>query len=147
MLEEYVINDKKYRAYAYKICGCNELKHDLVNEMYLKLHSILENDASKEITDGYIYMMLKSIFLNQIRDNKEYIFDNYTFEAIDDSENLMDRMQMNEALGKLTFLDREVLLKCSEKSIRQVANETGIHYLQVYYQKQESLEKLKEVYG
>ena len=65
VLEEYVVKDDKYKAYAYRICNCHDLKNDLVNEMYLKLHGILEGDPSKEITDGYIYFMIKSIFLDK----------------------------------------------------------------------------------
>ncbi len=143
MLEEFVEKDEKYKAYAFKICGCNELKHDLVNEMYLKLHTILKDEPSKEISDGYIYMMIKSIFLNQIRDNKEYVFDNYVFEAFDDKEELTERLKVNEALNRLPFVKREILMKTEENTLRAVSREIGCSHEYVRQQRLSALNDLK----
>lgn len=144
MLEQFVDKVDKYRAYAFKICHCHELKKDLVNDMFIKLHKILDDDPSKEITDGYIYFMIKHIFLNQKRQQKEYVIDGFVFEQEENNEVLEKRKMINDELSKMPFVERETLLWTAEKSLREIGKKSGVHYLQVFKQKNKYLEKLKK---
>ncbi len=115
--------------------------------MFLKLNKILEEEPSKEISDGYVYMILKSIYLNQVRDNKEFVLDGYVFEAIDNDESLEQRLKINEALGQLPFVEREILLKTQEHTLRHLATEMGCSHEYIRLKRIDALENLKKVYG
>lgn len=113
--------------------------------MYLKLHSILEDEPSKEITNGYIYMMIKSIYLNQIRDNKEFVFDNYVFEAVEDNDTLTKREMVADLMDNLGFFHKEILYKCSEISIRDLAEEIGCSKGVIQHHKAVAMNLIKEI--
>lgn len=145
MLEEYVGKYDKYLAYAFSICGCNDLKNDLVNDMFLKLDRILKEDPSKEVTDGYIYMILKSTYLNQVRDNKEFVLDGYVFEAIDDKEVLEKRVEVLEALKKINYTTREIVLKSMEMPMRDIADLIGVSKGCIQGHKEKGIKQLKNI--
>ena len=144
MLERFVGKIDKYRAYAFKICQCHETKNDLVNDMFIKLHGILDDDPSKEITDGYIYFMLRSIFLNQKRKQREYVVEGQIYEQPEDDGPLEGRMMINDELSKMSFVEREALLCTSEESLREIGKKSGVHYLTIFKLKNKYLDKLKK---
>jgi RNA polymerase sigma factor (sigma-70 family) len=143
MLAEYVVNDDLYRSYAYKICKCHELKNDLVNDMYLKLDSILVKDPQKEVNNRFIYLMIRSIFLNDIKKNKEFTVDNFPEVEQEEDVILCERITMDEVLSEMRFFDREILLKTQEKSLRKIALEVDCSYGYVHNMKQKALVKLR----
>lgn len=144
MLEKYVINDDLYRSYAYKICKCHELKNDLVNDMYIKIDATLKKYPSKELSNRFIYLTLRSIFLDGIRKNKEVLVDNFPEIEQEKDKVLRDRITMDEVLSDMRFFDREILLKTHEKSLRKIAEEVGCSYVSIYNMKQEALIKLEK---
>ena len=146
MVDSYVQDDHLYRAYALKICGCNDLKDDLVNDMYIKLHGILERDPNKQINNSFIFLMIRSIFLDGIRAQREHTVDIMPEPKYEPCEALCERVQMDEALSRMKFYDRELLLKTHEKSVRQLAKEVGINYMKIHREKVKSIEKLKDIW-
>lgn len=170
MLEKFVVNDDLYRSYALKICGCNDLKNDLVNDMYIKLDGILTKDPKKKIDNGYIFLMIRSIFIDGIRKNRE-IYVSFDEERIEqksqnydcyinsarkiyvenklienqdnDYQKLCQRMAMDETLNTMSFYDREILLKLQETSLRKLSKKVGIHYQTLHKEKNIALKKLK----
>lgn len=147
MLEPFTDKIEKYLSYAYTICKCHDQKHDLVNEMYLKLHEILSNEPSKEISDGYIYLILKSIFIDTVRAKKEYAMDVSSFARLTDSEQsvLEERNRLNEMIGKLPFFDREILMRCQETSRRKLAIELNVSVQTICNYESKAKEKLKSI--
>jgi len=147
MLEAFVENDEMYRAYAFKLCKCHDLKNDLVNDMYINLHDILQKHPKKEIENSYIFLMIRSIFLNSIKKNKEYCLDKFPEICEPNNDNFERRAQMNQTLGRLSFFEREILLKTSETSLRKMALETNINYSSIHVLKQKALKKLKKIWA
>lgn len=147
MLEPFTDKIEKYLSYAYTICKCHDQKHDLVNEMYLKLHEILSNEPSKDISDGYIYLILKSIFIDTVRTKKEYAMDVSSFTRLTDSEQsiLDERNRLNEMIGKLPFFDREILMRCQETSRRKLAIELNVSVQTICNYESKAKEKLKSI--
>lgn len=145
MLGKYVVNDELYKSYAYKICNCNDLKNDLVNDMYIKLNDILTKNPDKEISKRFIFLMIRSIFIDGIRKNKEVLVD--VMPDIEDKKDpvLCSRITMDEVLSGMRFFDREILLKTHENSLRKVADEVGVHYVSIHNTKQKALDKLHKI--
>ena len=118
---------------------------DLVNEMFLRLHKILDKEPSKTISDGYIYMILRTIFLNGIRDKRDYIIEGFVFESEDDGDDILTaRKRISEELDKMTFVERETLLRTSEISLRELGKKCNVSYSTLHNQKQKYLTKLKK---
>lgn len=147
MLEQFTVKIDKYLSYAYTICRCHDQKHDLVNEMFLKLHNILDEEPSKEISDGYIYMIMKSIFIDNVRTKREFAVQESAFYSLTDSPSdiLQERHRINEIIEKLPFKDREILLRCQETSRRKLANELGVSVQTICNYEKEAKEKLKTI--
>lgn len=145
MLEEYSINDDLYRGYAYKICKCHTLKNDLVNEMYLKLYDYLVKYPDKKLSNRGIYIIIRSIYLNMIRDNKEDVVDELPETNNEDDVVLCGRITMDEVLGEMRFFDREILLKAQEKSFRKIGKDIGCHHTTVSKMYNESFDKVKKI--
>lgn len=137
---------KKYLCYAYQITGCNHLKYDLVNDMFLKIHGILEINPEKEMNNGYIYLTMRSIFLNQ---NKKYTpeyIEDYDLSIIENECITPERIQVNDVLSSMEFNHREILLRTHEDSLRTVATEIGINHQSVNNYKNKALTKFKELW-
>lgn len=146
MIKPFTDKIDKYLSYAYTICKCHDRKHDLVNEMFLKLYDILENEPSKEISDGYIYLMLKTIFINGIRNKKEFAVDMASFASITDNDQVLeDRNRLNDMINKLPFFDREILLRCQETSRRKLAQELDVSVQTICNYEKKAKEKLKSI--
>jgi len=77
MLEKLAENHKKWVAIAYKFCNCKETANDIVQDMYLKMY-----DMNKEVDEGYIYFVIRSIFIESKRKQKEFTYDSETMEYI-----------------------------------------------------------------
>ena len=153
MLKRFADNDSKYQAYAYKICKCNDRKRDLVNEMYIKLYSILKKEPGKKIDDSYIYLMLRSIFLNErkLRKVETVPLFPYNFKDIARKDKVSNqvlelRYEVNDVLCDMVFFDREILLKTQEESLRDIAKKVGVHYCTVNNHKQTAIKKFKRLW-
>lgn len=146
MLQKFVVNDEIYKSYAYKISQCHDLKHDLVNDMYIRLNDVLTKEPEKQISNGYIYLMIRSIFLDGIRKNREFCVSDFPDIADQGTDCLNERIAINGHLNKLSFFDREILLKTSETSLRKMAGELDINYQAIHQFKQKAFKKLIKIW-
>ena len=94
MLEKLAENHKKWVAIAYKFCNCKETANDIVQDMYIKMYEI-----NKDVDDGYIYFVIRSIFIEQKRKQKEFAYD---FDAI---EYYVNKNEFNIVKQNNTFED------------------------------------------
>ena len=145
MLSDYVDNYDKWRSYAYDICRCHEMKNDLVNDMYLKLHDMVEKEPERTFSDRYIYLMIRSIFVDIKRremDTVEIYEGVLTDEPYD---SLSDRKTIYGVLEEMTFFDREILLKSKEMSFREIGRKINSHHSTISKMYNESIEKAKTI--
>jgi len=77
MLEKLAENHKKWVAIAYNMCKCKDKANDIVQDMYLKMY-----DINKDVDDGYIYLVIRSIFIEEKRKQKEFTQDLETIEYL-----------------------------------------------------------------
>ena len=149
MLEKYAVNDQLYKAYAYKICGSNELKHDLVNDMYIELHNLLTKDNQRAFSNRFIFLTIRSIYINGIREDlkmpKQDLEDLAEIEEEENCNTSSRRLAISKALDLLPFYDRELLLKTHEKSLRKIAKDIGVHYVTLHKEKHKALDNLREI--
>ena len=155
MLKRFVVNDSLYKGYALKICGCKHKKDDLVNEMYIRLHDILTKEPTKEISNPYIYSIIRSIFIDEKRNQHDkngnvrfiYLEDlkkEHKQEITTDTE---ERKKVNDNLNKLTLIEREILLQTRENSLREVGKRLGRSHQWVHVHANKALKKLKDKYN
>lgn len=140
MLEELSKKDKQWRIFALYICKDKQLADDIVNDMYLKLMDKVS------VNDYYVFRTIKTTFLDYIKANSNTIsIDLFPDFDIFDNETTKERHEVNEALKKLSFFEREILLHTHEKSLRDCEAETGVYYGVFNYHKKKSLEKLSKI--
>ena len=66
-LENLAKNHKKWVSIA-KSFGAGELSEDVVQDMYLKIYT---NKSNKDISDAYIWLTLRSVYIDKVRiDNR-----------------------------------------------------------------------------
>lgn len=70
MLDKLAENHKKWIAIAYNMCKCKDKANDIVQDMYIKMYEL-----NKSVDDGYIYFVIRSIFIEEKRKQKEYSCD------------------------------------------------------------------------
>lgn len=132
-----------YLSYAYKICGCDQSKGDLLSEAYLKLHAYLEKYPDKELTKSTVFLTMRSIFIDGKKKKK------YTTSLMVDvpeyKEDSTARHKLNNALSELKFKHREILLRTEESSLREVAKQLNCSHVAVHLRRQTALEKLRTI--
>ena len=68
-IDEIILQDNRWRKLAEGICGDYDQAQDLVQEMYINIMN--KKDISQGyISDGYIYMALRNIWIGQIKKKK-----------------------------------------------------------------------------
>ena len=66
-LEKLAKNHKKWVSIV-KSFGAGELSEDVVQDMYLKIYT---NKSNKDISDAYIWLTLRSVYIDKVRiDNR-----------------------------------------------------------------------------
>jgi hypothetical protein len=114
MLEILAIRDKDWRRMAFQICKDKSKADDLVQEMYLKFANY-----NKEVNDFYVFFAIRSIYLNQIKKNKDFSFITEGIEKIecfnDEYDFYKDAIQqlnidkINSNIPKLPYFERELI--------------------------------------
>ena len=147
-MSEITDNYELYLQYSFKICQCDIIKYDILNDAYLKLYVYFEKYPEKTISKRLIYQTLRSVFIDYIRANKMILVDIQEYDFIDTDNiakrRLADRHKVNEALGQLKFVDREILLRTEEDSLRNVAKTLRCNHVTIFNRRKEALIKLKE---
>lgn len=143
-LQEIAEFDSKWRSIALKITKNEAHADDIVQEMYLKLA-----DKEEEVTDYYITLTLKSIFIDNYRKKINRI--NYTgqleqynevedtsdgFEATDEEQELLDR------IDKLSYTQKELLSEAYDRSLREIGETYNINYVYVHRQIKKAVEQV-----
>ena len=77
MLEKLAENHKKWVAIAYNMCKCKDKANDIIQDMYIKMHEL-----NKDVDDGYIYFVIRSIFIEEKRKQKEFAYEPEKIEYI-----------------------------------------------------------------
>ena len=120
--------------------GCNkDTAEDIVQDMYLRINKIIQNGTDimyneTEVNAYYILKTLKSIFLDKIRKEKNYIEVDYDYSAYNieiDFDNAHDKIQ--KELKKLYWFDSKVfdIINSGEK-ISELSKKTTIPYYTLY---------------
>tara|TARA_R100000353_G_C6496412_1_gene193054 strand:- start:242 stop:757 length:516 start_codon:yes stop_codon:yes gene_type:complete len=133
--------------------GCDpDIAEDLVQEMYLKIDSLIKRGIDitykDEINYYYIYKTLKSLFLDLKRKEKNIIkvniYDNYIknygkyveeyLQYNEQEIDLVEKMQkLNKILDNLYWYDRKIFdLISNGMSIQELSNQTKISYYSLY---------------
>ena len=79
MIYELAKKDAQWRKMSYQICKDRDLADELTQEMYLKLQNKI-----KPLSDGYIFVTLRSLFYDYLKNNNILIDDFSKFEVIDE---------------------------------------------------------------
>lgn len=128
--------------------GCNsDTAEDLVQEMYLKLHSLIESGLDikydETINYYYIYKILRTFFLDlKIKEKRVSYTDEaefYLLELEANEDRLGDKThkelhkEVMETLEDLYWYDRKVFeLLDGEMSVSELSRNTGISYYSLY---------------
>lgn len=123
ILEELSKRNSEWLNMATKICGNRDQAKDLVQDMYIKLH-----DKDKDFSPGYVYLTLKSLFIDQTR-VKSAVPD-----TVDLEEELSDNIDMDEqnyeamilAFTGLKFHEREILRYSYIEGLKPFSRASGI---------------------
>ena len=141
-LQVVSVKDDLWRRISYKITGCKSKADDLVNDMYLRLH---KNYKKKEISDAYVIMTLKSIFLNnQKTKTRTLCVDNYinihktssTYEINDEELNVLEKTK------DLSPIQVELLSMTYDYSLREIQEETKVSYGHIFREVKKSRQKI-----
>ena len=128
--------------------GCNsDTAEDLVQEMYLKLHGLLESGLDikydETVNYYYIYKILRTLFLDLKRKEKRVSYiDEAEFMLLEmkaDQDMIGDKTHneiykdVMETLEDLYWYDKKVFeLLDGEMSVSELSRNTGISYYSLY---------------
>jgi len=116
VLEELCKKHSLWLKMAKSICKDAYLADDLVSEMYLKF-----SNYNKELNDYYIYFAIKHLYINYLRNEKQYT-------SIVDSFNFIDEEQtVYELPNCITWVEKQVLLLRQTHSCRDISKQYQIN--------------------
>lgn len=120
ILAELAKKDAQWRKMAFQICKDKDLADELVQEMYLKLAY-----NTNLIKDGYIYTVLRNLFYDYTKSNKDILVDFSNIE-IEDTE-YTEPMDYIELMRGLTWYERTMFELSTLVGQRELSRQTGIH--------------------
>ena len=141
-LQEIALHDSKWRSIALRITKNEAHADDIVQDMYLRLA-----DKEEEVTDYYITLTLKSIFIDNYRKKvnklnyagqlEQYreVEDNADdFEATDKEQELLNK------IDGLSYTQKELLEESYDRSLRDIGDTYNINYVYVHRQIKKAVE-------
>jgi len=120
ILEELAKKDAPWRKMAFQICKDKDLADELVQEMYLKLYQ-----NTNLIKEGYIYTVLRNLFYDYAKQQKDIIVDFSNIE-IEDTE-YVEPIDYKELIKGFTWYELTVFEVSTLYGQREMARQTGIH--------------------
>ena len=120
MLEELAKKDAQWRKMAFQICKDKDLADELVQEMYLKLYQ-----NTNLIKEGYIYTVLRNLFYDYAKTQKDIIVDFSNIE-IEDTE-YIEPVDYFQLMKGLTWYERTMFELSTLVGQRELSRQTGIH--------------------
>lgn len=138
-------NYNKFINYALKICNDECLATDLVHDAYVKI-------GTKEVNCSYVYLTIKSLYLDQKRKEKVKINIDDINEFVEQNEfELKD--EYNKVMESMPFAIKECLLENQNYSLRKLEKRYHINYGKILRMVNKAKEiikqnpKFKEYYG
>ena len=120
ILQELAKKDAQWRKMAFQICKDKDLADELVQEMYLKLAY-----NTNLIRDGYIYTVLRNLFYDYTKSNKDILVDFSNIE-IEDIE-YIEPVDYIQLMKGLTWYERTMFELSTLVGQRELSRQTGIH--------------------
>ena len=105
---------------AFQICKCKDLADELTQNMYIKL-----SDRTTMVSDGYIFVTLRSLFYDSLKNNDILIDDFSKFEIEEEEYN--DGIDYSELSKGLTWYEKTLFEQSTLIGQRELARQTGIH--------------------
>lgn len=134
MLEILALKHNLWVKMARGICKDSFLADDIVSEMYLKL-----KDYDKELNDFYIYVTLKSCYIDWIRIENRLP----KCELID---NIIQEEEIQESIYKvpncLTWTEKQILTLRYDKSLRDIEKQFKISHMTISRIERKAKDKL-----
>jgi DNA-directed RNA polymerase specialized sigma24 family protein len=121
ILEELAKKDAQWRKMAFQICKDKDLADELVQEMYLKLYQ-----NTNLIKDGYIYTVLRNLFYDYAKQQKDLIVDFSNIEILDDGD-YIEPIDYKALIKGLTWYERTMFELSTLVGQRELSRQTGIH--------------------
>lgn len=138
-------NYNKFINYSFKICNDEFLAIDLVHEAFIKI-------GNKKVNCSYVYLTIKSIYLDQKRKDKLTVDIENVDEFVEQNEfELKD--EYNKVMEGMPFAIKECLLENQNYSLRKLEKRYHINYGKILRMVNKAKEiikqnpKLKEYYG
>lgn len=120
ILVELAKKDAQWRKMAFQICKDKDLADELVQEMYLKLAY-----NTNLIKDGYIYTVLRNLFYDYTKSNKDILIDFSNIEIIDTE--YVEPIDYFQLMKGLTWYERTMFELSTLVGQRELSRQTGIH--------------------
>lgn len=105
---------------ALQICKCKDLADELVQNMYIKL-----SERTIPVSDGYIFVTLRSLFYDSLKNNDILIDDFSKFEIQD--EEYCEGIDYDEISKDLTWYEKTMFEQSTLLGQRELSRQTGIH--------------------
>jgi len=121
ILAELAKKDAQWRKMAFQICKDKDLADELVQEMYLKLYN-----NTNLIKDGYIYTVLRNLFYDYTKQQKDLIVDFSNIEILDDGD-YIEPIDYKALIKGLTWYERTMFELSTLVGQRELSRQTGIH--------------------
>lgn len=121
ILAELAKKDAVWRKMAFQICKDKDLADELVQEMYLKLYN-----NTNLIKDGYIYTVLRNLFYDYTKQQKDLIVDFSNIEILDDGD-YIEPIDYKALIKGLTWYERTMFELSTLVGQRELSRQTGIH--------------------
>jgi|TARA_R110000851_G_scaffold116631_1_gene242912 DNA-directed RNA polymerase specialized sigma24 family protein len=135
MLDKLSEQHSKWINFAFKISKNKNTAHDLVQDMYLKVHC--KEIPEHKLTDTYIYIILLNDFRESIKKNK------FLTVSTDDCYNLIDDFNAFELDDKgvslitkfkgLTDKEKRVLINTLDMPLRAIAEKEKTNFVEVFW--------------
>jgi DNA-directed RNA polymerase specialized sigma24 family protein len=119
ILAELAKKDAQWRKMAFQICKDKDLADELVQEMYLKLAY-----NTNLIKDGYIYTVLRNLFYDYTKSNKDILIDFSNIEIIDTE--YVEPIDYFQLMKGLTWYERTMFELSTLVGQRELGRQTGI---------------------
>ena len=120
IIHELAKKDAQWRKMAFQICKSKDVADELVQNMYIKL-----SERTIPVTDGYIFVTLRSLFYDSLKNNDILIDDFSKFEVED--EEYCEGIDYSELSKDLTWYERTMFEQSTLLGQRELSRQTGIH--------------------
>jgi len=121
ILIELAKKDAQWRKMALQICKDKDLADELVQEMYIKVLN-----KTKPLSDGYIFVTLRSLFYDHLK-NKDILVDDFSrFQLI--VEEYAEELDIDyiKLTKNLTWYERTMFELSTLVGQRELERQTGI---------------------